>query len=151
MGSLSGVNTPVVAKQPYSFRHQGIRIRSTDSRDDSASVLVAREEDLHRAIGSGSLVTKDGVTYLEDIVYGVYDAGRTAKARIASDTGNARLRRVNDGNVGARDTTVVIPTGLNPSGVQQAYRHTGNKVVTGYSENDTVIVRASDSGAFSVG
>jgi hypothetical protein len=126
MGSLPASGIPVVDKQPVSFRKHGIRIKATDSRDDSVTVVTANRPELNRPIGSGSIVRDSGVVdYHEELVAGVTRMGRTCYERIASDVNCVRQAFV---DLAGNETTAVIPTGLQPTTPQLWTQHRGEKI-----------------------
>lgn len=145
MGSLPASGVPVVLKQPVSFRKHDIRIKSTDSRDDSIVVITDNRPALNRAIGSGSIVRNSGVVdYYEEKVAAAYLMGRTTQERIASDP--AALREVVV-DLNGLETLAVIPEGLEPDKPQLHAGHRGNKIGVGNSADDS-LTRVSNSGAF---
>lgn len=145
MGSLSASGIPVVDKQPVSFRKHDIRIKSTDNRDDSITVVTDNRPSLNRAIGSGSIVRDSGVVdYFEELVAGVTRMGRTCYERIASDVNCVRTAAV---DLGDNRTTAVIPTGLQPTTPQLHVAHRGEKIAVSDSTDDSQ-VRKDSTGPF---
>lgn len=135
MGSLSASGIPVVGKQPVSFRKHDIRIKSTDSRDDSITIVTANRPELSRPIGSGSIVRTSGVVeYHEELVAGVTRMGRTCYERIASDPACSRQAFV---DLAENKTTAVIPTGLQPDIPQLHAAHRGEKIAISNSADDS--------------
>lgn len=147
MGSLNHSDIPVPSKNSDTFRNRdGTKIYKTDSRDDTITELAASSE--VRAIGSGSIVRgDDSVEYTEDVVWGLYMAGRSSSERVASIDGQTRDLDV---ELGDNQTDAVIPTGLGGHVPQLAHRHTGNRIVQGRSVDDTVVERVSDTGVYGV-
>lgn len=145
MGSLPASGIPVVSKQPVTFRKHDIRIKSTDSRDDTVSIVTANNPELSRPIGSGSIVRPSGdVDYFEELVTGAYLMGRSCQERIASDPACSRSVVV---DLGDGQTLSVVPTGLLPDTPQMHTAHRGELISLANSVDDTQ-VRISSSGAF---
>lgn len=144
MGSLNASGVPVVdayTKSNYTYRKMDVDIIRENSIDDSESVLVDTQQ--ARAIGSGSIVREGSVEYYEELVYGTTLGGRTAQARIASETGVARTNV----DIGDNKTDAVIPTYLQPSGSQDSAKHTGSRIQIANSVGDA-LSRVSDSGTY---
>lgn len=145
MGSLSASGIPVVLKQPVTIRKHDIRIKSTDSRDDSITEITDNRPDLGRPIGSGSIVRQSGVVeYNEELVVGAYRMGRSCPERIASDPACVREVVV---DLGDGQTVAVIPSGLEQDTPQLHTNHRGEKIAVANSADDSQ-VRVSSSGAF---
>lgn len=145
MGSLPASGIPVVSKQPVSFRKHDIRIKSTDSRDDSVTVITANRPELGRPIGSGSIVRDSGVVdYHEELVAGVTRMGRTCYERIASDVNCSREAFV---ELGDNQTTAVVPTGLQQTTPQLWTQHRGEKIGVSDSTDDSQ-TRVDSTGPF---
>jgi hypothetical protein len=139
MGSLPASGIPVVAKQPLSFRKSDIRIKSTDNRDDTITVVTANRPALSRPIGSGSIVRDSGVvSYFEEKVVGTIRMARTSDERIASDANGARQVVV---DLGDGQTIAVIESGLAPTTPQKWALNAGDRVVRQDSTDDTTIDR----------
>lgn len=139
MGSLPASGIPVVAKQPLSFRKSDIRIKSTDNRDDTITVVTANRPALSRPIGSGSIVRDSGVvSYFEEKVVGTIRMARTSDERIASDANGARQVVV---DLGDGQTIAVIESGLVPTTPQKWALNAGDRVVRQDSTDDTTIDR----------
>jgi hypothetical protein len=146
MGSLPASGIPVVTKTSLSFRKHDIRIKSTDSRDDTISVVTANRPSLARPIGSGSIVRHDGtVEYYEEVVVGAIRMARTCAERIASDEACVRDAVV---DLAGNQTTPVIETSLMPDTPQISMRHTGSQIVEGQAVGDTVVRRIPASGLY---
>lgn len=145
MGSLSGNGIPVVSKVQTTITNQGRQLIKSQSVGDTSTIVV-NQSTPDRTISSGSVVTQAGaVSYTEDKVWGLYMMGRSTLDRVASKAGNTRTLDV---ELGDNITDAVIPSTLVPHVPQLDIRHTGNRVVTHNSQNDSLVRRASDSGAF---
>lgn len=135
MGSLpSASGTPVVNKQPVSFRKHDIRIKSTDNRDDAVSVVTANRPSLTRPIGSGSIVRDGVVEYHEEVVVGAIRMARTCAERIASDVNCVRNVVV---DLAGNQTTAVIASGLEPTTPQLWVQHRGERIGVSDSVDDS--------------
>lgn len=145
MGSLSASGIPVVTKQPFTFRKHDVRIKSTDSRTDTISVVTANRPSLSRPLGSGSIVRESSVDYYQEVVAGTTLMGRTCNQRIASATGCLRVANV---DLAGNKTTAVIASGLIPTTPQKWSHHTGDRIVRKDSTDDSVIDRVADTGPF---
>jgi hypothetical protein len=144
MASLSGNGIPVVSKVQTTITHQGRNIVKSQTVGDTETTIVDAPPD--RTISSGSVVTQAGaVSYTEDKVWGVYMMGRSTLDRVASKQGNTRTLDV---ELGDNITDAVIPETLVPHVPQIDVRHTGARVTVHNSQNDSLIERASDSGAY---
>lgn len=145
MGSLSASGIPVVSKQPVTFRKHDIRIKATDSRDDSVSVVTANRPGLSRPIGSGSIVRESGmVDYYEELVAGVTRMGRTCYERIPSDVNCVREAFV---DLAGNQTIAVVPTGLQPTTPQLWTAHRGERISVSDSTDDSQ-TRVKSTGPF---
>lgn len=145
MGSLSASGIPVVAKQPVSFRKHDIRIKSTDSRDDSVAVVTTNRPALDRPIGSGSIVRDSGVVdYHEELVVSAYRMGRSCAERVASDPACVRDVVV---DLGDGQTIAVVPTSLQPTTPQLHTSHR-SRLISITDSTDNSQTRVSSSGAF---
>jgi hypothetical protein len=139
MGSLPASGIPVVTKQSLSFRKCDIRIKATDSRDDSISVITTNRPALSRPIGSGSIVRDSGVVdYFEEKVVGAIRMARTCDERIASDINCSRQVVV---DLGDSKTIAVVETSLMPTTPQKWALNAGDRIVRQDSISDTTIDR----------
>jgi len=139
MGSLPASGIPVVTKQSLTFRKHDIRIKATDSRDDSIALVTANRPVLSRPIGSGSIVRDLGVVdYYEEKVVGAIRMARTCDERIASDVSCVRDTVV---KLGDGQTIAVIEAALQPSTPQKWALNAGDKIVRQDSTDDTTIDR----------
>ena len=146
MGSLSASGIPVVQKTSTTIRKFGVRIKETDSTDDTITTITDNRPDLGRPIGSGSIVRDDGsVEYTEEIVAGVTRMGRTCYERIASATGCARQAFV---DLAGNQTTAVIESGLVQPTPQLWDHHTGERIVRKDSTDDSITDRVKSTGPF---
>lgn len=145
MGSLSASGIPVVAKQPVTFRKMDIRIKSTDSRDDTIAEITDNRPALSRPIGSGSIVRQSGIVeYHEELVVGAIRMARTCDERIASDPACVRDTVV---KLGDGQTTAVIPSGLQPNTPQLHTAHRGELISVANSADDSQ-TRVKSTGPF---
>jgi len=139
MGSLPASGIPVVTKQPLSFRKCDIRIKATDNRDDSITVVTDNRPALARPIGSGSIVRESGVVdYFEEKVVGAIRMARTCDERIASDVNCVREVVV---DLGDGQTIAVVESGLVPTTPQKWALNAGDRIVRQDSTDDTTIDR----------
>jgi hypothetical protein len=146
MGSLPASGIPVVAKTSLTFRKHDIRIKTTDSRDDSIAVITANRPSLNRPIGSGSIVRHDGtVEYHEEKVVGAIRMARTCDERIASDEACVRDAVV---DLAGNATQAVIETSLEPHTPQLSTRHMGSQITDGQAVGDEIVRRVPASGLY---
>lgn len=138
MGSLPASGIPVVDKYGsanISYRKHDVRIKLTDSKNDTSSGIISYRPSNFRTITSGSIVRDDGsVDYRQDLVFGVTRMARTAQARIASDTGNVRTAAV---DLADNQTTAVIESGLVPDIPQIGVKSLGEHLQIAQSVGDT--------------
>ncbi len=146
MGSLPASGIPVVTKTSLSFRKHDVRIKSTDSTDDTVTTVTAFRPSNDRAIGSGSIVRSDGTAdYYQELVYGTAMLARSCQHRIASDEACVRTAAV---DLAGNTTQAVIPTGLVPHIPQLAHKQLGVTIQEGQSVGDTVVRRIPSSGLY---
>lgn len=146
MGSLPASGIPVVRKSSLSYRKHDVRIKLTDSVNDTSSGIIDHRASNSRAIGSGSIVRdNNSVEYYEEKVWGATRMGRTSTARIASDTGNARVVIV---DLADNQTIAVIESGLVPHTPQLAHKHTGERIQENQSVGNLVTRRILASGLY---
>lgn len=129
MGSLNHSDIQVVDKDSKTFRNvNGRTIFYTQSTNDGKAELVSAPP--YRELGSD-----------DQKAWGVIAEARTTTDRVASDVDATRSQYVDKPTVD--DSLEVIPDGQ-PSNVQVAIRHTGNRVVEGSSINHEVADRTSN-------
>lgn len=146
MGSLPASGIPVVAKTSISFRKHDVRIKLTDSVNDTSSGIINFRPSNARAIGSGSIVRDNGsVEYYEELVFGATRMGRTCQERIASDTGCMRTAVV---DLAGNATTAVIESGLVPNIPQLAHKQLGERIQENQSVDNSVTRRILSSGLY---
>jgi hypothetical protein len=146
MGSLPASGIPVVGKSSISFRKHDVRIKLTDSQNDTSSGIISYRPNLFRTITSGSIVRGDNsVEYIEDRVWGTTLMGRTTTARIASEVGNVRSVVV---DLAGNETTVVIESGLVPNIPQLAHKSLGERIQENQSVGNLVTRRILSSGLY---
>jgi len=152
MGSLNASGVPVVSKTSYTYRQLDNRIKRTNSVDDAESLLVSGPVSSvvpSQVIGSGSLVRDNGVVdYYEEVVYGNYMMGRSATARVASDTGNARSVVV---DLGDNRTDAIIETALSGVTPRLTHKHVGRRIQENDTDATTVRERIPNSGVYDDG
>ena len=146
MGSLPASGIPVVQKTSLTFRKHDVRIKATNSPDDTITEVTDFRAETQRPIGSGSVVRDDGsVEYAEELVFGVTRMGRTCLERIASATGCARQAVV---DLAGNQTIAVIESGLVPDIPQLSHKQEGLVIQETDAVTDTVLRRIPSSGLY---
>ena len=146
MGSLPASGIPVVRKTSLTFRKHDVRIKITDSVNDTSSGIISYRPSLFRVVESGSIVRDDQtVEYYEELSYGTTRMARSCQERIASEANCSRVVVV---DLAGNQTTAVIESGLVPNIPQLAHKHLGERIQENQSVDNSVVRRILASGLY---